>query len=178
MTSSRISIQQKFFFFIFIGFYFTQIALLAYLFIAYLLLPLLIPEYAFSPLYSFLGGALVIMLMYLPTLAYFLGNDRLREWPSFALGVGLVYGSVDFASARAIIDCLTHRKRTWVPTNTIGADLSIPRSAWCESVLGLSLLAVPYVMRPHLLYLPCSYLFAFKFIGVPVLHCVYRDKTI
>jgi cellulose synthase/poly-beta-1,6-N-acetylglucosamine synthase-like glycosyltransferase len=103
--------RQKFFFFIFIGFYYTQIALLGYLFVTYILLPFLIPGYEFSPLFSILGGSLVIFLMYLPTLAYFIGNGRLRHWPAFALIVGLVYGSIDFVSAWALIDCTLKRKR-------------------------------------------------------------------
>uniref|UniRef100_UPI0025BCCA86 glycosyltransferase n=1 Tax=Halomonas sp. TaxID=1486246 RepID=UPI0025BCCA86 len=44
LKSSEMKLQQKFFFFIFIGFYFTQILLLSYLLITYFLLPLMIPQ--------------------------------------------------------------------------------------------------------------------------------------
>ncbi len=179
ITSGKLGLHQKFFFFIFIGFYFTQLALLAYLFVAYLIMPLTVHEYTFSPFYSVLGGAMVVLLMYLPTLAFFLGNNRLREWPAFAAVVGLVYGSVDFISTRGVIDCFLKRKRQWIPTNTIRSNRPVPITAWAESIFGFTLLAVPFVTLPHLMYLPCSYLFAAKFMCSPLLYCVYisRERT-
>lgn len=175
LQSKVLKLRQKFFFFIFIGFYFTQIALLAYLFVAYILMPLLIPQYDFSPIFTVLGGSLVIVLMYLPTFAYFLGNNMVLKWPGFALTVGLVYGSIDFISARAIIDCALRLKRTWVPTNTVRSGRSFELSSYIESAMGFCILAIPYVKLPHLLYLPCTYLFAMKFLAVPVLYLVYRQ---
>ena len=178
LKSRDLTLQQKFFFFIFIGFYYTQIALLGYLFVTYILLPFLIPGYEFSPIFSILGGSLVIFLMYLPTLAYFIGNGRLRQWPAFAIIVGLVYGSIDFISARALIDCTLKRKRRWVPTNTVQGEYVIPWTSWLESLMGFSLLAIPYMLLPHLLYLPCTYLFALKFMVIPVLYLVYWEKVL
>jgi len=176
LKSSELKIQQKFFFFIFIGFYFTQFALLMYLAVTYFLIPFIIPQYEFTPIYSIFGGSLVLLLMYLPTLAYYLGNDRLRQWPGFALTVGLIYGSIDFVSARAMLDCFLKRKRIWVPTNTIKSESTIPLTAWLESLFGFGMLAIPYVMLPHLLYLPCSYLFALKFMASPLLYLIYLKK--
>lgn len=170
--------QQKFFFFIFIGFYYTQILLLAYLLVTYFLLPLLIPRYDFSPMFTVFGGSLVIFLMYLPTIAYFLGNDMLRKWPAFGITVGLVYGSIDFVSARGVIDCFLKRERTWVPTNTVRSGSSNPLSSWLESAMGFGMLAIPFVMLPHLLYLPCSYLFALKFLSIPMLYLTYKKSDI
>lgn len=176
LKSRVLKLQQKFFFFIFIGFYYTQILLLAYLLVAYFILPLLIHRYDFSPMFTVFGGSLVIFLMYLPTIAYFLGNDMLKKWPAFGITVGLIYGSIDFVSARAVIDCFLKRERTWVPTNTVRSGFSNPLSSWFESAIGFGMLAIPFVMLPHLLYLPCSYLFALKFIAIPALYLVYRKK--
>ena len=176
LKSNVLKLHQKFFFFIFIGFYYTQIVLLAYLSVTYILLPLLIPEYDFSPIFTIFGGSLVIVLMFLPTLAYFLGNDMLLKWPGFALTVGLVYGSIDFVSARALLDCAFKRKRTWVPTNTVRSGRSFQLTSYLESMMGFCILAIPYVRLPHLLYLPCTYLFALKFIAIPALYLVYRKK--
>lgn len=176
LKSNVLKLRQKFFFFIFIGFYYTQIVLLAYLSVTYILLPLLIPEYDFSPIFTVFGGSLVIVLMFLPTLAYFLGNDMLLKWPGFALTVGLVYGSIDFVSARALLDCAFKRKRTWVPTNTVRSGRPFHLTSYLESMMGFCILAIPYVRLPHLLYLPCTYLFALKFIAIPALYLVYRKK--
>lgn len=178
LNSKEMKLQQKFFFFIFIGFYFTQILLLSYLLITYFLLPLMIPRYDFSPMFSIFGGSLVIFLMYLPTIAYYLGNDILHKWPAFGLSVGLIYGSIDFVSARAVLDCLFNRKRTWTPTNTVKSGFSNPVSSWFESAMGFGMLAIPFVMLPHLLYLPCSYLFALKFLAIPLLYTTYKKTDI
>jgi cellulose synthase/poly-beta-1,6-N-acetylglucosamine synthase-like glycosyltransferase len=177
LKSNVLKLRQKFFFFIFIGFYYTQILLLAYLAVTYFLMPLLIPEYDFSPIFTVFGGTLVIFLMYLPTLAYFLGNDMLRRWPGFAITVGLVYGSIDFVAARGVIDCFLNKKRTWTPTNTVRSGPLNPFSSWLESAVGFGILAIPFVMLPHLLYLPCSYLFALKFLFIPALYLVYRKDA-
>jgi cellulose synthase/poly-beta-1,6-N-acetylglucosamine synthase-like glycosyltransferase len=176
--SKILTMRQKFFFFIFIGFYYTQITLLAYLLVTYVLMPLLIPQYDFSPVFTVLGGSLVIVLMYLPTFAYFLGNKMLLKWPGFAATVGLVYGSIDFVSARAIIDCALQRKRTWVPTNTVRSGRTFEWSSYVESAMGFCIIAIPYVKLQHLLYLPCTYLFALKFMAIPVLYLVYRKADV
>ncbi|MCK5603300.1 glycosyltransferase family 2 protein [Candidatus Pacearchaeota archaeon] len=178
LKSKEMKLQQKFFFFIFIGFYFTQILLLSYLTITYFIMPLMIPRYDFSPIFSVFGGSLVIFLMYLPTIAYYLGNDILHKWPAFGLSVGMIYGSIDFVSARAVIDCLLKRERTWIPTNTVKSGFSNPVSSWFESAMGFGMLAIPFVMLPHLLYLPCSYLFALKFLSIPLLYMVYKKVDI
>jgi hypothetical protein len=136
-------------------------------------MPLLVPIYDFSPIFSIIGGSLIVLLMYLPTLAYFLGNDKMKRWPAFALSVGTIYGSIDFVSARALIDCLLKRERTWIPTNTVKSTFSIPVTAYLECLVGFGLLAIPFVMLPHLLYLPCSYVFAIKFMVIPTLHLIY-----
>ena len=176
LKSRVLKLNQKFFFFIFIGFYYTQIVLLAYLLVTYILLPLLIPEYDFSPIFTVFGGSLVIVLMFLPTLAYFLDNDMLLKWPGFGLTVGLVYGSIDFVSARALLACAFKRKRTWVPTNTVRSGGSFHLTSYLESLMGFCILAIPFLRLPHLLYLPCTYLFALKFIAIPALHLVYRKE--
>ena len=123
-----------------------------------------------------LGGSLVLLLMYLPTLAYSIGNGKLRDWPGLAATVGTVYGSIDFVSARAVIDSAFRRPRTWVPTNTVRSRDAVPAGAWIESATGFLLLAVPFIMLPHLLYLPCSYVFAMKFMVVPLLYVIYRGR--
>lgn len=178
LKSRVLRLRQKFFFFIFIGFYYTQILLLAYLAVTYFLLPLLIPRYDFSPIFTVFGGTLVIFLMYFPTLAYYVGNDMFLKWPAFAISVGLVYGSIDFVSARAVVDCFFRRERTWVPTNTVKSGLSNPVTSWLESAVGFGMLAIPFVMLPHLLYLPCSYLFALKFLFIPTLYLFYRKDIL
>jgi|GEM_PF-2386086 len=175
LKSPIMKLHQKFFFFIFIGFYYTQILLLAYLLVTYFIMPVFVPHYDFSPLVTVIGGSAVIVLVYLPTLAYFLASGMLSKWPRFAGTVGLVYGSTDFVSARAVVDCFLGRKRTWTPTNTVKARLNNPVSSWFESAMGFGMLAVPFVMLPQLLFWPCSYLFAMKFMLIPVLYAGYRN---
>jgi hypothetical protein len=94
--------------------------------------------------------------------------------PCLRLGHSQVDRYLDFVSARAVVDCYAGRKRRWVPTNTIGGSATIPMSAWWEFLAGTSLIVVPAVMLPHLLYLPCTYVFAAKFMASPVLYRVYR----
>jgi hypothetical protein len=61
-----------------------------------------------------------------------------------------------------------------VPTNGVAASRLDP-ALFAEAGFGLALLGVPILYLPELLYLPCWFLFAGKFLFGPALSALYRD---
>src|SRR5438876_6871905 len=87
----------------------------------------------------------------------------------------LVYGTMDFACAHGVWDALRNRRRPWVPTNACGRRIS-SAVLNAEALFGMLLLAVPLLSDPAVLYLPCSYLFAGKFLFAPLVAILYDDE--
>ena len=131
--------------------------------------------FTMSFLPSLLVGLILVGLVYALLLSYYLKTTpRQRGWAKVLILCGLVYGGSDFSVLRGVIDATTGRKRTWIPTNLAGAR-SLDSVVFGEAGFGLSLLLVPTLQFPELLYLPCWYLFAGKFLFGPALSRLYQD---
>lgn len=178
LRTTRLSPAEKASFVQFAGFYALQSGLLIYLALAFVLTPWLMPSsrhVADLPL-MVLSGTIVIVLIFLPVLAYVIKEGGDWRWLGSLLLFGLVYGGTDFSVARGVLDGVLGRRRTWTPTNAAGARRG-QLSLLAEAAFGLLLLFGPLARLPTLLYLPCSYLFAGKFLFAPALALLYQDHV-
>ena len=176
LTSRRFTFAEKLSFFQFTGFYCIQCLLLAYLAFALLALPLgVLGEFSPRPMPSVLIGTLLVLLVYAPLISYHIKQRRrARGWALSLALCGLVYGGTDFTVCRGVADALIRRKRPWIPTNGVAAETVEP-VLFGEAAFGLLLLIVPLAYFPELLFLPCWYLFAGKFLFGPGLSLLYQD---
>jgi len=177
LRHSQFSFAEKLSFFQFAGFYCLQCVLLAYLCFMLLAVPLgalgtFVPDLAPSVLI----GTVLVGLVYAPLLSFYLKDrsTRSRGWVATLVLCGLVYGGTDFAVLRGVADALVRRLRPWVPTNGGAANAADP-VAFAEAGFGVALLVVPITYLPELMYLPCWFVFAGKFLFGPALSIVYRD---
>jgi cellulose synthase/poly-beta-1,6-N-acetylglucosamine synthase-like glycosyltransferase len=178
LATRRLSLAEKASFLQFAGFYALQSSLLLYLAIAFVLTPWLMPSSGHVtdlPL-MLISGTVVVLLIFLPVLAYVLKERGGWRWIGSLLMFGLVYGGTDFSVARGVLDGLLGRRRTWTPTNVSGSRRS-QLSLVAEAAFGMLLLFGPLAKLPALLYLPCSYLFAGKFLFAPALALLYQDDV-
>ena len=174
LTTPRLSLAEKLGFFQFAGFYAIQSLMLLYLVVRYVLSPMLLGPQPFNATANLVMSCFVIVVIFLPSLAYFLKDRTLATSAGTVLLCGLVYGTADFCCTRGVWDCLRGRRPTWVPTNMAssghrGLDLV------AEALFGFILLSVPLFSFPTLLYLPTTYLFAGKFLFGPALSVMYTD---
>jgi hypothetical protein len=178
LRAPQFSFAEKLSFFQFAGFYCLQALLLAYLCFTLLAVPfgalgMFVP--ALIP--SLIVGTVLVGLVYAPLLSFYLKAPaaRRRGWLMTLALCGLVYGGTDFSVFRGVIDALRRRRRAWIPTNRVSATAVDP-ALFAEAAFGIALLAVPIVYLPELLYMPCWFLFAGKFLFGPALSLVYRDN--
>ena len=175
--SRRFSLAEKLSFFLFSGFYVWQTILIGYVVIAFGVSPFVLNDHPISIAASLGFGLILIALIYLPVTSYWLREgDRNGSLTSVTLCY-LIYGAADFSAARGTIDCLTGRKRSWVPTNIAGRRSRMRALIpWFEASFGGLLLAIPALVFPALLYLPSSYLFLAKFLFGPAMAEIYDDR--
>lgn len=176
LTDRRLALPEKISFFAFAGFYVGQSVLLAYLIVHFFLGVFLLPREILDIAANLLVGIGIILVIYAPTLAYFLKERTLRNSLRSVLLCGLVYGTTDFICARAVADCLANRKRTWVPTNAVRgrASMAVPAT---EMLFGMMLLLTSVVFAPELLFQPCAYLFLGKFLFGPAVALLYNREA-
>jgi GT2 family glycosyltransferase len=177
LTSSQFSFAEKASFFQFVGFYCLQCVLLAYLCFVLLAVPFgALGTFTPDRNASLLVGAVLIGMVYAPLLSFYVKTpgSRRRGWTTTLALCGLVYGGTDFSVFRGVTDALRRRRRTWIPTNGVSATAADP-ALFAEAAFGLVLLSVPIIYLPELLYLPCWFLFAGKFLFGPALSLLYRD---
>ena len=178
VTSSEFSPAAKFSFFQFTGFYLLQALLFFYLVFVLVAIPMgalggVSPNLA--P--SLIVGTVLVGLVYAPLLAYYVkASTRAAGWRRALLLCGLVYGGTDFSVLRGVCDGFLRRTRRWVPTNQVTAR-TMDRVVLAEAVFGFGLLLVPALRLPELLFLPCWYLFAGKFLFGPALSHLYQDAS-
>jgi hypothetical protein len=173
LRDPRLTLSQKLGLLEFVGFYAMHAALIAYLMLVAVVLPLVLGSAPGGSLALFLGGSAIIAAIFLPSFAYFVRCGRLSEWWPFALVCAVVYGSVAFASARGLVDGIAGRRRRWVPTNLAGEGKGIPAATILESTFGLMLFAVPAIAAPVTLCQPSLYLFAAVFLLSPLVTWLY-----
>jgi 1,2-diacylglycerol 3-beta-glucosyltransferase len=177
ITARQLSLAEKLSFFQFAGFYCLQCLLLGYLCFALLAVPLgALGDFVPSLVPSLIVGTVLVGLVYAPLLSFYLKTPANRRpgWLTTLALCGLVYGGTDFSVLRGVTDGLRRRQRTWVPTNGVSATAADP-VLFAEAGFGLVLLVVPIIYLPELLYLPCWFLFAGKFLFGPALSLMYRD---
>jgi len=174
LLDKRLTLQQKLGFFLFCGFYLTQAAILAYVAIVLLILPV-----AWGESWEAAGWALVVgtffpITIFFPVLAYLRTEGRhLPFWPT--LGVcAATYGSTDWWTLRGLLGGFGAREMPWVPTNNV-ANTSRQACDWTHFCCGVAALAVPWTFQPELLLFPITWLFAAKLIFVPVVASYYRE---
>lgn len=177
LTAPQFSFAEKLSFFQFAGFYGLQCVLLAYLCFALLAVPFgALGTFVPALVPSLIVGTVLVGLVYAPLLSFYLKTaaNRRRGWVSTLVLCGLVYGGTDFSVFRGVTDALRRRRRAWIPTNGVSATAVDP-ALFGEAAFGLMLLSVPIIYLPEMLYLPCWFLFAGKFLFGPALSLVYRD---
>jgi GT2 family glycosyltransferase len=176
LTSRRFSLAEKLSFFQFAGFYVGQTILLFYLAVTFLIVPLCLYVYPMSLTASLISGTLIIALIYLPTAVYFVKERKLNDCFGTLVACGLVYGATDFSCARGVWDCLRNRDKEWIPTNSVSSE-NRDMGLVAEACYGTLLLSIPALSFPQLLFLPCSFLFAGKFLFGPAMSIVYDDHA-
>ena len=177
LRSRRFSFAEKLSFFQFAGFYCLQCVLLVYLCFVLFAVPLgALGVFMPDLVSSLLVGTVLVGLVYAPLLSFYVKDSatRTRGWITTLALCGLVYGGTDFSVLRGVTDAFAKRRRAWMPTNGVVAH-AVDAGLFAEAAFGLALLIVPLVYLPELLYLPCWFLFAGKFLFGPALSTLYRD---
>ena len=177
LRSSRFTLAEKISFLQFGGFYALQAVLVVYLMFAFVIGPfLLLGSDVVDVPGSVIAGGIVVLLVYLPVLAYVIKEGCCDSaWFAALLLCGLVYGGTDFSVARGVWDGAWGRTRRWTPTNAKARERRTA-TLFAEAAFGVMLLAGPLMTLPAVLYLPCSYLFAGKFLFGPALSLLYQDE--
>lgn len=176
LRTKQLTPAEKWSFFLFCSFYVGQTVLLAYLCVTFLVGPFLLPRGSSNGGVAMFAGALIILIIFLPLLAYF-AKDRFREGWAQTLGAcALIYGTMDFVTARGVWDGLMRRPVPWKPTNLAGEEPSaLPLLG--EAAFGLALLCVPIYAHCAVVLLPCFYLFTGKFLFSPAASVLYRNAA-
>ncbi len=175
LKSREFTLAEKWSFLMFSGFYVGQAVLLLYLCATFLAAPFFLTGYSVNASAAFFSGSLIILATFLPVLAYF-AKDPVRQGSAGAVVMcGLVYGTTDFPTARGVWDCLRGRKRQWTPTNVLSGE-NHSRGLLAEAVFGLLLLCVPLLANFPMIYFPCFYLFAGKFLFGPAISALYAEQ--
>lgn len=169
--------RHKIGFLLFCGFYTVQAAMLAYVAIILLVLPLLVASVWEATGLALIVGTLFPLAIFFPVVAYLLTEGRrLPFWRT--LGVcAATYGSTDWWTLRGLRAGLSSRERPWMPTNTVPHSRRWATD-WAHFGFGSSCLAVPWIYQPELLFFPVTWLFAAKFLVVPAVAEWYRPRTI
>lgn len=179
LTARQFTFAEKVSFFQFAGFYCLQAMLLVYMCFVLLAVPFgALGTFAPDLTASLIVGTVLVGLVYAPLLSFYVKAARNRHpgWIATLALCGLVYGGTDFSVVRGVVDAFRRQRRAWVPTNGVSAT-AVDLSLFAEAVFGVLLLAVPIAYLPELLYLPCWFLFAGKFLFGPALSLFYRDEA-
>lgn len=116
VLSRALTLAEKLTFLLTVNYYNLQVLLLVY-FIAWFT-TLLFPGSSLSCRSAFVGGSLIMVITFAPSLAYLAAERKLGEWPRAALVWALTYGSQDLVILKAVARCLFGRPLDWVPTNS------------------------------------------------------------
>jgi GT2 family glycosyltransferase len=177
LSARQFSFAEKLSFFQFAGFYCLQSLLLAYLCFVLLVVPFDgLVGFAPALIPSLIAGTVLVGLVYAPLLSFYLKarGSRRAGWVTTLALCGLVYGGTDFSVFRGVTDAVRRKRRAWIPTNGVSAT-AVDATLFAEAAFGVLLLAIPIIYLPELLYLPCWFLFAGKFLFGPALSLLYRD---
>jgi cellulose synthase/poly-beta-1,6-N-acetylglucosamine synthase-like glycosyltransferase len=176
LATRSLTAAEKISFFQFAGFYLSQTVLLTYLVAAFVLAPFCFGTPRSSRAAAAAAGALVLLSIFSPVLAYFVKAKRWREALVCTPLFGLIYGTGDFSCARGVWMALRGRPQEWAPTNGRGSERSDGVFV-AEFIFGLLLLAGPLLLAPALLLVPTSCLFAGKFLFTPAMAVAYDRRA-
>ncbi len=177
LKSRELTLAEKVSFFQLAGFYTSQAVVLLYLVLVCLVDPFLLRGYSVDTSALVVAGIAVILVIYLPLLAFFAKESSRRHWAGALILCGLVYGCTDFSTTRGVWDCLWRRKRTWTPTNVRSQERG-DSGLLAEAFFGASMLVVALLANSPYLYAPCLYLFAGKFLCGPTIALLYNDDQV
>jgi cellulose synthase/poly-beta-1,6-N-acetylglucosamine synthase-like glycosyltransferase len=175
IITSKLSLAEKCFFFLFTAHYVISIFLFLYMIVNFLVAPFFLDVNPFGVGASIIAGSMLILIIFFPFLSYFIRMRQLKQAVKPIVLGALVYGTTDFDAMRGTFDCLFGKKRKWIPTNLAGKG-KLKKKALLEPLFGLLLLMVPLITKMSVLFLPSTYLFAGKFLFVPALQLVYNDR--
>lgn len=174
LTSPRLGFREKLGFSLFCGFYVMQAAMVLYLAIVLLILPLLLGRMWEAAGWALVVGTVFPLAVFLPVFAYLATEGRsLPFWKTVA-ACAAVYGSSDLWTIRGLIHGFGRRERPWIPTNSVNGS-SGGALDWAQFLFGSACLIVPWMFQPALLLFPVTWLFAAKFIIVPLVSQVYQE---
>lgn len=173
LRSRAYSTREKAGFLLFCGFYATQGAMLVYMLLVFVVIPLASREVWEAHLRALLIATLVPASIFAAVAAYLRTEGRhLPFWRTLMACAG-TYGSTDFWTLRGLLRGLTGRAGRWIPTNTVAGRQSAA-TAWAHFALGVLCLAVPAWKQPMLLLCPMTWIFAAKYLFVPAVEQYYR----
>ena len=176
LTARRLPLAHRLGLLEFMGFYPAQALLVAGLFTMHLVHPWLAPLPEPGPAFV-VSGALVVLAILAPTLAWSLRRDRLAGWPLLLWSCALVYGGSILSTAAGVLDGLSIRERAWVPTNLVERRRAVPAQGWVEALLGFLLVAVPWLAASPSLDFPATYLFVATLLFSPLTFAAYRESA-
>ncbi len=168
LLSGKVNFLDKLTFFLTVGYYHFQILLLAYLTILCVLMPFR-DHHIGSDGGLLFSSLLILLLMFLPSITYFVREKIFRSWPSTAICWGVTYGSQDFVMLHGLLRCLCGQKVGWVPTNRHVVRLK-SQHFLPELLFGTLIIAVAITQDSNLLVLPTTVFFAGKFLITPFLN--------
>jgi glycosyltransferase involved in cell wall biosynthesis len=173
LSSRAYSPREKAGFLLFCGFYATQGAMLVYMLLVFVIIPLASEEMWRANIRTLLIATMIPASIFVAVAVYLRTEGRhLPFWRTLTACAG-TYGSTDFWTLRGLLRGLSGRAGRWVPTNTI-AGRQNAGVAWAHFALGVVCLAVPAWKQPVLLLCPMTWIFAAKYLFVPAVEQYYR----
>jgi GT2 family glycosyltransferase len=177
LASGRMTFREKLGFLMFTGFYVTQVLMLLYMLLVFIVLPLMIGPVWKAAWWALFIGTIVPASIFLPVAAYLMTEGRRRGRPFWRTlgGCAATYGSTDLWTILGLAGGLRRdstKKAKWVPTNSV-LNASRPLLDWSHFAAGGTFLLVPLAFQPELLLFPLTWLFAGKFLFVPAVAVHY-----
>lgn len=175
LASKAMTFREKIGFLLFNGFYLAQVAMLIYVLLVFLALPLMNgPDWTLH-WWALILGTLVPIAIFLPVGTYLLTEGR--HMPFFrTLGAcAATYGSTDVWTLLGLLGGFRKRERRWIPTNSV-FNGDRPWLDWGHFAFGAGILLLPLQVQPQLLMFPVTWLFAAKFLFVPAVAVHYGGE--
>lgn len=175
LSTDRMTFREKMGFLMFTGFYITQVLMLLYMLLVFIVLPLLIGPTWKAAWWALLLGTIVPASIFLPVIAYLCTEGRKLPFFRTLGSCAATYGSTDLWTILGLSGGFRTKEHGWVPTNSV-LNGKRPLVDWGHFTLGGSFLLVPLLYQPELLLFPLTWLFAAKFLFVPAVAVHYGGR--
>jgi cellulose synthase/poly-beta-1,6-N-acetylglucosamine synthase-like glycosyltransferase len=178
ITTNSIGANQKLCFLLTVAYYHFQAAMLMYLALFYIIFPFA-PEASWRLPDIATGAFMILLLTFIPSITYYIGQGRASAWPRAALIWGFTYGSQDFEIILAIWSALWGKRLAWRPTNG-SIECAQGRKFLAEYAFAAVVILIASFRHPVLLLVPTTMLFVGKFLAVHLLDraiSVYQRQT-